>query len=144
MAYLDLKRDGFKEQDYKVPQPVPAKFSKLFLGRLKPKNSRDVPKKGGEADVKRCDPKIADAMFSILKDFLQPDSKKILQETANSITSYLPGEPKDDENREFAEVCFDIVEQIPYHHPSMLKLVRLMEELGKLLKLKKTPTARSE
>ncbi|EFX01112.1 hypothetical protein CMQ_6054 [Grosmannia clavigera kw1407] len=36
----------------------------------------------------------------------------------------------------FGQICVELAEQIPYYHPSQLKLVKLLQELGQSSKFK--------
>ncbi|KAI9749597.1 MAG: 1,3-beta-glucanosyltransferase gas1 [Chaenotheca gracillima] len=70
--------------------------------------------------------------FNLLHDFLQPTTTLTLESTADSILEVLSScDPEGLEVWDFGETCIMLAEQIPYHHPSQLKLVRLLEYLGK-------------
>jgi hypothetical protein len=69
-------------------------------------------------------------VFQVLNDYLQPDTKTSLDSTVHSILALLPEkEPLSTEVWSVGEVVLQLAEQIPYHHPSQIKLARLMEEL---------------
>ena len=75
-------------------------------------------------------------LFPILRGFLQPDTTTTLELTANSILDLLPeNHPHSSDVLSFGELCIELVEQIPYHHPSQLKLAGLVEYLGMSTKL---------
>ena len=75
-------------------------------------------------------------MLPILRDFLQPDTAVLLETTANKILDLLPDKsPNSNDVWVFGEICIELAEQIPYHHPSQLKLAGLLELLGKSTKI---------
>jgi hypothetical protein len=68
---------------------------------------------------------------SILRDFLQPDSKTTLQSAAQSLLVLIPSNASSNaEVRSFGDICVELAEQIPYDHPSQLKLVGLLQYLS--------------
>ena len=81
-------------------------------------------------------------VFEILRDFLQSNAALTLQNTARSILALLPENDSDSmEVLSFSETCIEVAEQIPYHHPSRLKLAGLMEQMGRSTKLGHTYTS---
>ncbi len=75
---------------------------------------------------------LANQTHRILQDFLQPSSRLTIKDTAHSILAFLPKNASGStEVWDFGETCIEIVEQIPYYHPSQIKLAALFEELGK-------------
>ncbi|GIK03849.1 hypothetical protein Aspvir_007924 [Aspergillus viridinutans] len=69
-------------------------------------------------------------VFQILNDYLQPDTKTSLDSAVHWILALLPEkEPLSTEVWDVGEVVLQLAEQIPYHHPSQIKLARFMEEL---------------
>ncbi|KAK1762555.1 hypothetical protein QBC33DRAFT_461266, partial [Phialemonium atrogriseum] len=69
---------------------------------------------------------------AILKDFLQPDSKTSLESAAKSLLVLIPTNASEHaEVCSFGEICVELAEQIPYHHPSQLKLVQLLHYLSR-------------
>lgn len=79
---------------------------------------------------------VADKTFAFLRDYLQPDSTLTLEFTARSIEDLLPMKaPLSDEIWYFGELCIEVAEQIPYHHPSQFKLAGLLEYLANSPKL---------
>jgi hypothetical protein len=69
-------------------------------------------------------------VFQVLNDYLQPDTKMSLDSAVHSILALLPEkEPLSTEVWSVGEVVLQLAEQIPYHHPSQIKLARLMEGL---------------
>ena len=79
-----------------------------------------------------------DKTFAILHDYLQPDTRLSLKSTANSILDLLPdNEPYSTTVYVFGGLCIELAEQIPYHHPSQLKLAELLRYIGMSTKLGK-------
>ena len=69
-------------------------------------------------------------LFSILQNYLQPNKLTTLEATAASILKILPKQnPESTEVWMFGELCIELAEQIPYHHPLQLKLLGLGEYL---------------
>lgn len=89
-----------------------------------------------DLELERPTDTLSEKLFPILRAFLQSDAAMSLDSTANSILNLLPEKsPNSTDVWTFGELCIDLVEQITYHHPSQLKLVRLFEDLGKSTKL---------
>lgn len=85
-------------------------------------------------------PPFEHTIFRLLRDYLQPDTTMTLESTARSILALLPDSapheaPHSYDVYDFGGVCIELSEQIPYHHPSQLKLVGLLELLGQSTKL---------
>lgn len=79
---------------------------------------------------------IPDKIFSLLRDYLQPDSTMTLEFTARSLEDLIPvNSPLSTEVLDFGDSCIEVAEQIPYHHPSHLKLAGLLEYLANSPKL---------
>ena len=79
---------------------------------------------------------IPDKIFSLLREFLQPQSRRTLESVARLIIETLPDKaPQSREVWAFGESCIEIAEQIPYSHPSQLKLAGLIEYLANSVKL---------
>ncbi|KAI9750028.1 MAG: hypothetical protein M4579_006634 [Chaenotheca gracillima] len=73
---------------------------------------------------------IVSKTFSIIRPFLQPGTKTTLESTARSILEILPeSDSRSSDIKMFAQACIEIAEQIPYHHPSLIKLVDLLEDI---------------
>lgn len=69
---------------------------------------------------------------AILRDFLQPDTKLSVQEAAESLLVLIPANASNNaEVCSFGGICVELAEQIPYHHPSQLKLVQLLHYLSR-------------
>jgi hypothetical protein len=69
-------------------------------------------------------------VFEILNDYLQPDTTSSLHSAVHSILALLPeNAPLSTEVWNVGEVVLHLAKQIPYHHPSQIKLARIMEEL---------------
>ena len=74
---------------------------------------------------------LEDKLLHILCEFLQPNTASIIVSTAQSVLDCLP--VNDQQSRDvasFGATCVELAEQIPYHYPSMPKLVALIEYLG--------------
>ncbi|KAM0800256.1 hypothetical protein BDR22DRAFT_852342 [Usnea florida] len=75
--------------------------------------------------------------FAILRDYLEPETQLSIESTASSILNLMP--EKDShlgvEGRSFSDLCIEMAEQIPYHHPSQLKLVEFLAYIGMSEKL---------
>jgi hypothetical protein len=79
---------------------------------------------------------VTDKTFAILRDYLQPNSAMTLSSAEKSILDLLPNDDQyATDVLTFGEVCIEVVEQIPYYHPSQIKLARLLEHLGTSTKL---------
>ena len=81
--------------------------------------------------------------FDILCEYLQPDTALTLASTTQSILDLLPEKaPHSTEVWSFGDTCIEVAEQIPYHHPSQLKLVGLLKYPGKSTKLGQISTSK--
>jgi hypothetical protein len=77
-----------------------------------------------------------DKVFTILRNFLQPNSLTSLKSAAQSILDLLPQNAQlSSEVGFFGELCIDLAEQVPYNHPSQLKFARLLQYLSRSPKL---------
>jgi len=73
------------------------------------------------------DDPLSDQVFDVLRNTLQPDSEYPLETAVQKIGTLLPqGKPYSSEVGTFLETCYEIADQIPYHHPSMTKLTTLV------------------
>lgn len=73
-----------------------------------------------------------DKAFDLLRDFLQPGTSLSLKTLSRQILRLLPERaPESYEAGMIGDLFIELAEQIPYHHPSQLKLVTLLESLGK-------------
>lgn len=91
------------------------------------------------------DDPISDQVMDILRDTLQPDGKTSLESAVEQITALLPkGRPSSTEVGSFVETCFEAAEQIPYSHPSMIKLVTIIDRCLKSSQLSKEDEAPSD
>lgn len=69
--------------------------------------------------------------FPILRDFLQPDSERSLNATSTSILTLLADEdPNGKPMLLLGELFIELAEQIPYSHPSQLKMARLLQQMS--------------
>lgn len=74
------------------------------------------------------DDPLSDKIFEILCKTLQPDGELSLESAARQISSLLPeGQPYSDKVGRFLTTCYEVAEQIPYSHPSMIKLVSVID-----------------
>lgn len=72
----------------------------------------------------------AHKLCAILLGYFDPKNPTSLHSTAVSILGVLPkNKPESTEVWMFGELCIELAEQIPYHHPFQLKLVGLLEYL---------------
>lgn len=128
MASLYLKLEGFTEPEASSPSTKSS-----VMSSLKSKLSHGTPpayKASGDSVYS------SDKLFVILRDFLQPDSTMPLKSAVDRIADLLPDNaPLSTEVWDLGTVCFEVAEQIPYHHPSMQKLARLLEALGQSTKV---------
>ena len=86
-------------------------------------------------NIERDDDGFSDEIYYLIRDFVQPKSTLTLEATTRYLKDLLPHRDQDsDEVWSFGETCIEIAQQIPYQHPSQLKLVGLLEHLGKSLK----------
>ncbi|KAF7594723.1 hypothetical protein BBP40_008430 [Aspergillus hancockii] len=68
-------------------------------------------------------------VFRILDDFLQPDTETSLEVAVKAILEFIPDAPLSDEVALVGDIVLELAQQIPYHHPSQVKLARVMEGL---------------
>lgn len=69
---------------------------------------------------------------AILRDFLQPDTKLSLKDAAEALLVLIPTDASDyAEVFSFGEICVELAEQIPYRHPSQLKLTQLLHYVSR-------------
>ncbi|KAH8650568.1 hypothetical protein BGZ60DRAFT_421368 [Tricladium varicosporioides] len=68
-------------------------------------------------------------IFLILRDFLQPYSSILFDTAVQRVFTILTQSHAN--FRSFNSVCLELAEQIPYHHPSQLKLTRLVWLMGR-------------
>jgi hypothetical protein len=69
---------------------------------------------------------------TILRDFLQSDTKMTLREAAILLLALIPAKASGyGEVCSFGGICVELAEQIPYHHPSQQKLAQLLHYLSR-------------
>jgi len=68
-------------------------------------------------------------IFLVLQDFLQPHSRLSTDEAVDKIIALFPNSCSN--LRAINDVCLELAEEIPYYHPSQLKLVRLLWLIGR-------------
>jgi len=133
MAALKLKIENFEDPDSAVPK------QKTLLSSQKSKLTRESSTYNTVGTTADSDTKV----FQILQEFLQPDTKTSLEAAAQSILALLPeNAPLSNEVSGAGEVCLELVDQIPYHGPSQIKLARLVGELSRSAKLTSRPDSR--
>jgi hypothetical protein len=130
MASLDLKIDNFQD-----PGPATAK-PKTPLSGLKSKLSNQSYAYKYVGTTGYSDTKV----FLILQDFLQPDTTTSLESAVHPILDLLPEDASmSNEVGLVGEICLELAEQIPYYHPSQIKLARVVEEMCRSSKLTHPP-----
>lgn len=130
MAVLNLKLEGFEDPDTATAKP------KSVISSLKSKVRNETYAYKNVGTTAFSESKV----FLILRDYLQPDSKTSLESAVQSILSLIPENASmSNEVCLVGEVCLELAEQIPYHHPSQLKLVRIVEELSRSAKFTEPP-----
>ncbi len=78
-------------------------------------------------------PATSTLIFHLLHDFIQPKSSFYMEEVAVRIEQLLPdtaAAPFSFEEDILTATMLEIAAQIPYHHPSQLKLPRLLAQLA--------------
>jgi hypothetical protein len=66
--------------------------------------------------------------FEILNKALQPDSGFSVEDAVSQLTAlFSEGKPDSIEMGDFIGTCLEMAEAIPYTHPSMLKLVSILD-----------------
>lgn len=84
-------------------------------------------------------------LATTLNEFLQPQSEVSIQEAAQSVLTHLPADkPYSDEGFSFADLIVEVAVQIPYHHPSHARLVRLLKYLTRSPKVVSRSTRKGE
>ena len=68
--------------------------------------------------------------FKHLRDFLQPDTDKALWDTIDSILEIIPEAPLSSEVLIAGQISLEIAEQIPWDHPSQMRLAQVMQALA--------------
>lgn len=77
-----------------------------------------------------------EGVFTVLRDFLQPDTTLSVESVIELLTARLPeNAPESSEVYSMGTVFVDMAEQIPYHHPSHQKMARLLGYLGNSTKV---------
>lgn len=90
-------------------------------------SSKPIPRNIWAGGTDYSDARVA----AILRDFLQPDTKLTVLEAAKAILVLIPANASEyAEVCSFGEICVELAEQIPYHHPSQLKLAQLLHFLS--------------
>lgn len=117
---LDLHKDFELDEDSLSDTPTKSGRISAFLTRIT--SSAKPPKPGANKYSSR-------RVFRILNKTLQPESSVTAEDAAAVLATLLPPVPGPDGSDELSsimEVFLEIAWQIPYNHPSMIKLVRIM------------------
>lgn len=115
---LDMTPAGVASNTKNKPSRTAPTWTKSIFGAKKTVGLNQVT--GGTAYSQAT-------IVSILNDFLQPNSKVLLNEATESILALIPANaPSSAEVFNFGATCVELAEQIPYHHPSQQKFVRLL------------------
>jgi hypothetical protein len=115
LKYMNLEDLGPDE----IEKTTPGEEDKTIVSSLKQIDEPSSPIECTYYDYK---------VFLILRDFLQPHSTTSLIDAIDRVIDVYPdGCPF---LREINWLCFEIAEQIPYYHPSHLKLARLLWGIG--------------
>jgi hypothetical protein len=124
MASLDLKIEDIDGKPPLVDKPrSPGLAIRLMQFLRRKRKSTTQGWTVSPATTSFTATKIAD----ILRDVLQPDSAMSLEDAANSLLAVIPvNAPQSGEVRVFGDYCLELAEQIPYNHPSVTKLPRLL------------------
>lgn len=84
---------------------------------------------------------IEDKTQTLLRDLLQPNTKRTLRSTAREILNLLSNNaPPSNDVWTWGETVIELAEQIPYNHPSHIKLAALLEFLSKSTKFSRAWT----
>ncbi|KFZ23055.1 hypothetical protein V502_02465 [Pseudogymnoascus sp. VKM F-4520 (FW-2644)] len=123
MATLELDINAFKSpipfsgNEYQADKKT-LSFSLLKLFNHKPKPKPESPR---ESDIPKEYNCVDYKLFHVLRDFLQADSTISSRVAVDRVIAAFPYKYSD--LRQLNSVCFEVAEQIPYHHPAHLKLV---------------------
>lgn len=126
---LDLKFNQFEGPGPdEIERTVSREAEKTIVSPLKSK-SFQIDDPSSPIEYTYYDYKV----FLILRNFLQPNSTISLSDAVDRVVDILPDGWSN--LRDINWLCFDLAEQIPYYHPSHLKLARLLWGIGKSEKL---------
>lgn len=135
MALLKLKLEDFEDPDTTRTEPT----TKSVFSSLKSKVRNETTAYKNVGTTAFSESKI----FLILEDYLQPNSKTSLESAVQSILTLIPENASmSNEVYRVGQVFLELAEQIPYHHPSQIKLVRAVEELSRSAKFTNPPDDR--
>ncbi|KAJ5612367.1 hypothetical protein N7510_005561 [Penicillium lagena] len=67
-------------------------------------------------------------VFQIFNEYLQPDTKTSHDSAVKSLLALVPKVDNEQEVITIINVVLELAEQIPYYHPSHIKLARIMEQ----------------
>lgn len=74
-------------------------------------------------------------VFKILREFVQPATEQTLWGTIHDIRAILPDAPLSTEACITGDIILEIADQIPWHHPSQLRLAQIAHLLTTSSKL---------
>ncbi|KAL1872447.1 hypothetical protein VTK73DRAFT_1525 [Phialemonium thermophilum] len=132
MATLHFKSESLGESDSlgeKSPTPKPPSkktWSNFLVGSSRRNTEKNTAYRNANGVVPEYDRKI----FAILSDFLQPYSQMTISSAATAVLDLLPSNaPLSTEVWVTGELVLELAEQIPYNHPSQVKLAKMMEQM---------------
>ncbi|RJE26956.1 hypothetical protein PHISCL_00657 [Aspergillus sclerotialis] len=130
MASLKLRLKDYEERD------IPVTRRKDLLSSVKSKFRHESSAYKTVGTTGYSDAKVS----RILEEILQPNSKRSLEDTVQAILSLVPDNASmSNEVSDVGDVCLELAEQIPYHHPSQIKLARVVEKLARSEKFMNGP-----
>lgn len=122
MSALNLQLDVLDDAEMK-DSTSQGSIVRTAAGLLKPFKSVKEASKGINAELK---------FANLLRDYVQPGDKRSVEDIANEILAILPANGQHStEMSAFAQLCVEIAVQIPYHHPSQMKLAYLLQYLAR-------------
>ncbi|TVY84807.1 hypothetical protein LSUE1_G000835 [Lachnellula suecica] len=126
MAALDLNIKNLEFPDN--PEDEETTSGKSFSGISSLFKSKSKPLRPAASIPKNYSPNDY-LVFRVLREFLQPDSDITLSDAVSRVLEiFLDGYM---DLRPINTVCIELAEQIPYSHPSHMKLARLLHAIGK-------------
>ncbi|KAI5917996.1 hypothetical protein F4810DRAFT_694175 [Camillea tinctor] len=121
-APLDLKMEFASDEEEPSTTTYPKQGNQSFLSKLKLKRP--------QLPMSKYDNRI---VFDILKDSLQPGSETSIPIAAQRISDLLEPGPVPEASAELTslmEMFLEVAWQIPYNHPSLVKLVQILVRLS--------------
>ncbi|KAK1770168.1 hypothetical protein QBC33DRAFT_609500 [Phialemonium atrogriseum] len=131
MSALNLQLDILDDAEMKHSAPQ-GSIATTAAGLLKPFKSVKGAPKGTNAEIK---------FANLLRDYVQLGDKRSVEDIAKEILAILPANGQySTEMSAFSQLCVEIAVQIPYHHPSQMKLAYLLQYLARSPKFVSTST----